>query len=385
MSIDTFIEYNFSPIIGLIFQVLFLVYNKNFSKKERNVFSITIILEIIELVTYNIEFYYSSLSTPSIWRIIFSICGYIVRPALVYPFVYLLRENMKLKMAKVKFWDLIPLAVVIVIQFLAFGTKLVFYFDENNIFHRGPLGYVSHVVTVLYLIEAGVELVVTKTSNRKINVSMFLIVLLFVSLAMVFESAFNIRSLGISAGVFSIVFFMFSLQETNLNMLTNKLKEISEVDFLTQIPNRYAGEQRIQEEMKNKKNGAFLILDIDNFKFINDSYGHSIGDEAIKKIAKALASTFGEKEDVIMRLGGDEFAIFSTRLVEHDEIKTAIDALFDKVDMIRLTSDEKYRIHVSVGLSFYDGKAENSFDNLYKDADAKLYLSKKQDGNYVTF
>ena len=382
MNVDLFIEYNFAPIIGLIFQLVILMYGKTFNKREKIIFYLALVLQVFELLAYNFEFYFSSLDKPTTWRILFSVIGYIVRPALVYPFIFLLRNGSNKFSSKLFYLDLIPLVLVVIIQQFAFFTKWVFYFDESNSFHRGPLGYISQIVTILYMVEAGVQVVLTKVLNRKFNVGLIIVLLAYVVFAMIFESIFSIRSLGISAGVFSIVFFMFSLQTNYLNDLSYKLKITSEVDALSQISNRYSGEKQIDSLVSKRAPGVFIVLDIDKFKYINDTYGHAIGDEAIIKVAAALRKSFGD-EDVVMRLGGDEFAIYSTRTVDEIKEKEIISNLFKQIDDIRLSCDNDFRIHISAGVVQYDGEEETSFDTLYRLADVKLYKAKKIEGNHA--
>lgn len=86
MTIEQFIEYNFRPIIGLVFQVMILSFSKGFSKVERRFFAITLILEVLEVSSYNLEFHFSEFSTPSVRRVFFSAAGYVMRPALYLSF-----------------------------------------------------------------------------------------------------------------------------------------------------------------------------------------------------------------------------------------------------------------------------------------------------------
>ncbi len=385
MTIDQFLEYNFGPIIGLVFQIMILLLSKSFSKTERRVFIVTVILEVLEIVSYNAEFYFSELSTPSMWRVFFSVVGYIVRPALVYPFIYLLRCETKLKGNKWFFLDLIPLAFVFVIQMFAFGTDWVFSYDAGNHFHRGPLGYVSMIVTILYLAEASFNVILAKVLDHKVGVSLIVLVLGYVIFAMVFESIYDIRSLGISAAVFSIVYFMFALQTNHLDAATRELKALSETDSLSQLSNRYYGEKMIDEALANKKAGLFAIVDLDDFKSINDTYGHMAGDEAIMKVAKVLKENL-RKDDVIMRLGGDEFAVYSTHVRGKEDAESSVQALFKLVNEIQLEGvGNKFTIRASVGVSYYDGVSDSSFDTLYHEADKKLYEAKDKGGNVICY
>ena len=384
MEVKTFIEYNFAPIIGLIFQLAILLFSNNFSKKEKVIFYVTLALEVLEITSYNIELYFSELSTPSVWRIIFSIAGYILRPALIYPFIVLLRPETNPKYRKLWLLDLLPFVFCVIVEQLAYSTHLVFWFSDSNTFHRGPLGYVSQIVTILYMVEAGVLMIASKVINKKVNISLVIIVMLYVVLAMVFESYYDIKSLGISAGVFSIIFFMFSLQANHTNELTDKLKELSEIDGLSKLSNRYAGEMIIDKSINERKAGIFAVLDIDKFKTINDTYGHLIGDEAIIKLSKVLKDSFS-KDDIVMRLGGDEFAIYSTRFKNYEEAKDTINNLFNEIDKIRLSTDDTYRMTISMGLVIYNGEDYSTFDILYRNADTKLYKAKKTKGNFVEY
>lgn len=379
MTLELFIEYNFAPIIGLIFQIVILIFSKNFSKRDKLIFVIAIILEVIELLAYNLEYIYSSYDYKTNERIFYSIIGYIVRPAMVYPFILLLADNTFFKNKKYRYLDLIPLVIVIIIQQFAWNTNLVFYFTDDNHYKRGILGGVSEYVTIFYLLETAILMIIAKVSNRKFNSLLMIVIFLYIVFSIVFESIFSIRSLGISACVFSIVFFMFALQTNYLNDVTTKLTIISEIDSLSKLYNRYSGERKIDKLAKTDKPGVFAIIDIDKFKTINDTYGHSIGDEAIIKIAKVLKETV-PPDDIVMRLGGDEFAIYSTHIDEiHEE--TSINILFDRIDQIRLSADKDYRVTISVGISRHDENS-TSFDKLYKEADVKLYEAKKHFGNY---
>ncbi len=381
MTTSLFLEYNFAPIFGLIFQIMILLCFHNFSKKEKYVFIATLILEILEITSYNIEYYYAELPYRTIWRYIYSVIGYITRPALVYPFVVLLRDEKHPILKKLKYFDLIPLVFVIIIEQFAYFTKWVFWFDENNIFHRGPLGYISQVITIIYMVVAIFEVFISKRNSKKIYVSLVSVVILYVGSAMIVESITSIRSLGISSAVYSIIFFMFTLLANNLNEARSKLKVLSEIDSLTQISNRYYGEKIINELLARKVPGTFAILDIDKFKNINDTYGHTSGDEAICKVAKVLKDN-SNKDDIIMRLGGDEFALYSTTILDEKEMVEIINKFFDGFNNIQLSNVKDYRIEVSIGMVKFDGTNFKDFNEIYRKADNNLYLAKKHPGNY---
>ncbi len=387
MDIKTFLTYNLAPIAGLVFQLMILLLGKNFNKKEKIVFYVVLILEIAEIVCYDIELYYQKLTYPTIERTILSIAGYILRPMLIYPIVLLLKQDTKLKDSKLAYLDLIPLAIVIIVQQFVFFTDWVFYIDANGRWSGGTLhlNLVSPIVCYLYMAEIFVLIAMAKANDRKIGISLVIVLVIYSALSIAFESEFNIAGLGITGGVFSIVFLMFAIQMNRLNAMKDQLKVLSEIDGLSQINNRYYGEKLIDEAISNKKAGFFALVDLDDFKKINDTYGHMAGDEAIKKSAHAMKS-FAQEGDVVMRLGGDEFAIYTSRIKTIEEFAKKADELFSQVKDIHIdASGGKVTIEASVGVAYYDGVSETTFDSLYHEADKKLYEAKTQKGNSIRY
>jgi diguanylate cyclase (GGDEF)-like protein len=383
MTIEEFLTYNLAPIAGMVFQFIILLLGKSFTKLEKRVFILTLCLETVEIVSYNIEFALQSLDHPTTWRILFSMIGYMCRPALIYPFIYLLRRDTRFKDCPYFYLDLIPLALVVISQQFAFFTDWVFWFDEFNHWHSGTLrlNWLSYIACYLYLAETVFFIFATKMHNRKVSVALIVVLVAYAASAMAFETEFDIKSLGLTAAVFSIVFFIFSIQANHLNSATIELKRLSEVDSLSQLSNRYYGEKEIDRLVEQKKPGIFAIIDLDNFKHINDTYGHMTGDEAIVKVSQALKDGLA-KDDVVMRLGGDEFAVYSLHALNAEEAKASINLLLDSLSSIKLSSDPNYKVEASVGIASYDGLTPSSFDELYKIADANLYEAKKHSGNY---
>ena len=382
MTIEQFIEYNFAPFIGLVFQLVFLLFEKTLSKRERYIYIGAFVLEALELISYNLEYVYSEMDHITTWRYFFSIAGYILRPAMVYPFILLMRDDSTTKLKSLKYLDLIPFVYIFIIYQTPYVSlanpdfNLVFRFIEGNHFERGVLGYSSQVVTILYIVELSFLILERKFIDKKANMGIIFVVLLYIVSAMVLESIFSIRSLGISSCVFSVIFFMFSNQSNYLRYVMGKLKRTSEIDSLSQLYNRYAGEKKINEYLNSNVYGTFIILDVDKFKYINDTYGHSIGDEAIQKVSQALKDIFSQEDDIVMRLGGDEFAVYSPHINENN-LKEVELRFISRIDEIRLSADMNHHISCSFGCTVYDSNVQSNFDTLYKDADKYLYLMKK--------
>ncbi|WP_294429475.1 GGDEF domain-containing protein [uncultured Treponema sp.] len=152
---------------------------------------------------------------------------------------------------------------------------------------------------------------------------------------------------------------------------TQSLLKKAEYDSLTGILNRRAYEEICENSAKEKMCMALLLIDIDNFKHINDTYGHDGGDIALKKLALILKDTF-RNGDYVARIGGDEFAVILTNFRPE-----GFKIVSDKVEFIneRLAHIEGLEnVSVSVGMAY----SPNGFsESLYKQADKALYAVKE--------
>lgn len=161
-----------------------------------------------------------------------------------------------------------------------------------------------------------------------------------------------------------------------------QIKKLSEIDGLTGIANRYAGQRRIVDLLKNHRPGVFVLFDCDHFKLVNDNHGHDVGDELIKALANTMKATFPDQ--ITMRLGGDEFAFFLQGYYSKDLLKNQIDRLIEGIKTIKLEAIPDYKVSISGGAAFYDGESDETFEQLYKEADKRLYTSKQYRNFSVT-
>ena len=160
-------------------------------------------------------------------------------------------------------------------------------------------------------------------------------------------------------------------------------KELAMKDHLTGLLNRMATEQLVDSYIKNGgSRGAMFIIDIDDFKRINDTSGHRVGDVVLKKISSGIKSLF-RANDIIGRLGGDEFVLFMTNIGENYNIKKRAKDVVKIMQSQVNTLDTNLTVTGSVGISMFpkDGK---SFAELYEKADIALYRSKSYGKNIYT-
>lgn len=162
------------------------------------------------------------------------------------------------------------------------------------------------------------------------------------------------------------------------------LREKASQDSLTNLLNRGTIEQTVEEyvNVKREYDSAFMIFDIDKFKMINDSMGHSLGDFLLKQVGVQMKKVFGEA-DCLCRMGGDEFAIFIKEVRDREELLRKTEIFREKVELIPLKRDRKST--VSIGIAYVKGNGSKiSFDSIYQKADKAMYMSKSHGGNRIT-
>lgn len=150
-----------------------------------------------------------------------------------------------------------------------------------------------------------------------------------------------------------------------------RLEEESDLDALTGIYNRRGGDRRVEEclDANDDIQAVYAAMDIDDFKRINDVYGHAAGDTAIQELVARLKEAFPENS-VLIRNGGDEFQAF---IYGDDpaEIEKQIVSFTDETFYVDL-SYHRFHFHISCGYAFYPGQAR-TMDDLYHKADIALY------------
>lgn len=169
-----------------------------------------------------------------------------------------------------------------------------------------------------------------------------------------------------------------------LEDITNQ-KE-AEVDLLTQILTRSATTNSILSKLssiKEDESSVFIILDVDYFKVVNDTYGHPVGDETLKKVAEVIKEMFKES-DIIGRFGGDEFCVFRTDVISRDDVEKTVSMLCRRMKEITFDDYKNLKISCSCGIAI-SNSSQKSFEQIYRNADKALYTVKETHrGDYFT-
>ncbi len=187
--------------------------------------------------------------------------------------------------------------------------------------------------------------------------------------------------------VFVAILMVISIMNAaNYRKSNRELREQAETDLLTDLYNKVATETKIKEylanEGKNKKSIMF-VLDIDNFKKINDTMGHAFGDEVLSTLGHQLKSEF-RINDIIGRTGGDEFIIFLKDLKDDAALKRESERVATFFKNFKVGEYTKYSATASIGAVEIPNDG-TEFESLYKSADKALYLAKKRGKNQMAF
>ncbi|MEG2084773.1 MAG: EAL domain-containing protein, partial [Clostridia bacterium] len=162
----------------------------------------------------------------------------------------------------------------------------------------------------------------------------------------------------------------------------NTMAEQAKTDLMTGLTNRASAEEMITHRLKNTENiCTMMMLDIDNFKKINDTQGHDYGDKVICAVADKLRATF-RKKDLIARMGGDEFAVFIDDIPRLDIVESKAQQLCKAINEIVIDGEET-NITCSVGIAHSSAELDQ-FELLYQNADKALYNSKCHGRNTIS-
>lgn len=154
-------------------------------------------------------------------------------------------------------------------------------------------------------------------------------------------------------------------------------------DFLTGLPNRLDFEESLQKEIDAGHQGSLVMFDVDDFKSINDSLGHSFGDEILKQIADRLRLT--EDENIyVARMGGDEFFVLLRNLTAEEAIISCIEDMYERISApFHLHGIVEY-LNFSMGVTIYP-RDNNNIDQLMMNVDTAMYHVKRNGKNNYQF
>ena len=167
----------------------------------------------------------------------------------------------------------------------------------------------------------------------------------------------------------------------------SRLKHLAHFDSLTNLPNRFLFHDRLRQAMNRSERvddkTAVFFIDLDDFKKVNDTYGHDAGDTVLKNVAKRLKEAMRDT-DTVARLAGDEFTVIAEQIKDVDDIQTIANKITAAIKSPITHRDTVIRINASIGISVYPDHGRNEKD-LLKHADMAMYQVKKEGKNSVAY
>lgn len=258
---------------------------------------------------------------------------------------------------------LINLGIIIT----SYSSNLVFSISNDNVFTRGPHHYLVVITSFLILVITTYQIVRYKDQIRKKD---FMPLLMF----------------AIPPLVSSIVLLIFN----DINLIWNSLiisqlliyiyiqSKITSTDFLTGLYNRREYEMTVKDlSMVKNKHVVIsgIMVDINDFKDINDRFGHRVGDEVLIATAKLLKSAV-RKQDYVFRIGGDEFLVIITS-DEKDAVNQVTNRIEEVLKQYNQNSPYSFTLSFSLGTGIYDDKTYVDIPSFFEHLDLMMYDDKK--------
>ena len=293
-----------------------------------------------------------------------------------------------------KYLPLLAITLVILIGVLS----LAFPLQVPLMIHERDFTLFSKFLKVtsgLMMYLAAIKLYLSQRNSKKIEDLLFLLQCLLLGTAsLLFAKSHPWDQLWWSWHFMRLFAYLIVLWIVvqNVKEMLEEIHQLAFYDSLTGLANRSLLIDRLQiallQSSRNQQFGAVIFIDIDNFKTINDTLGHALGDILLQRVANRLKDSVREV-DTVARIGGDEFAIFVENLSQIEETAvTNISHISEKI-LINLTQEyilgmQSYLSTASIGVNLFKGN-EISIDELINRADMAMYKAKSLGRNRIRF
>lgn len=278
------------------------------------------------------------------------------------------------------------LQYIVVVVIMASGIAIV-TFDQLVTTNITPVLLISIITGTIFLIRPITSFILFATSYMTYY---YLIALTITNQQILLSNRVNgITAIGIGF-LLSLILWHYNYinitQKRCIEMQQKKLEQMAYYDSLTDLPNRRLYEKLIKQEISLMQRygheTVLIILDIDNFKKINDTYGHPVGDDILRQVADLLKSNVRDS-DTVFRFGGEEFIILMPQ--------TSLEGGYAFADRLRkLIMDKTFsigpitvQITSSFGITSMDDTNSQNLEGYYHLADRALYLAKQRGKNRV--
>jgi diguanylate cyclase (GGDEF)-like protein len=280
-----------------------------------------------------------------------------------------LYEDLKLyhsrkRVKKIYTYAFIPAVVMAFIAVVNIFVPIIFTIDQNNVYSRLPFSYVYYLVDFGYVVFS--IYILRKYEKQYGKVRFFP---LYLMVGPIFLGCF------LQAVFYGISLIWVSLAVGLTAMYMALQNEFSYLDKLTGLYNRAYLDYILENAVKDKKvNLGGIMIDVDYFKNINDSFGHSVGDEALIDVARVL--TFAKPDKgIAIRFAGDEFMIL-IRGTSEKELDRIAGNIREETNIFNEAEQRQYKLSLSVGYAIMDAE-KGTVDQFLKSMDDNMYQEKE--------
>mgnify|MGYP002852633760 CR=1 FL=1 len=280
----------------------------------------------------------------------------------IYTDLKLYKSRSRIK--KIYRYVAIPGTILIIAALVNMFYPIVFYIDEANVYHRLPFSYVYYIVETAYIIYE--VIVVRKYEARYGKIRFFPI--FFMIGPIVVGCLLQALFYGVS-----LIWVSLAIGLTSIYM--SMQNEFSYLDTLTGLYNRAYLDYLLENYAKDSGSSfGGIMIDIDYFKKINDTYGHSVGDEALIDVARVIRLGKPDKA-VAVRFAGDEFILIEKGSNEA-HLRKVIEDIRNEVKVFNENEGRQYQLSLSMGCALYDHNKDN-VDSFFRKIDDNMYEEKK--------
>ncbi len=254
----------------------------------------------------------------------------------------------------------------LVILLFSLRFNLYYYIDANNIYHRGVLYPLSIFYTVAQMLAS---FLITIFNRKYIDKKLFYPILIFPIpsyIGVFLQTVFYGYSFALNGVALSLLIVFLFIQNHNMY-----------IDYLTGVYNRKMLEIYLNKKVHASLDGgsfSAIMIDLDNFKNINDNHGHLIGDKALISAANLFRSCI-DSQEMLARYGGDEFIIV---LNTYDEktLVSIVEKIKDVIQKFNQSKTREYTLGISMGYAVYDRELYPNAEQFIKHIDRMMYRNK---------
>ena len=250
---------------------------------------------------------------------------------------------------------------------LSLAGDYIFYIDSNNMYHRGQYFLMSGVISYFLMFITVLYTIISRYKLKKTDFWALIVFPIPTMTAGLVQIGYSRLTLIWPSMVLSLLIIYIYIQ----SRLTN-------TDALTGVYNRREYEYRLSYRLVQKAQNKVIsgiMIDINNFKRINDNYCHRVGDVALVQLVEILRNSV-RKDDFIARIGGDEFVIIIESQSE-SILHEVVARISKNLVIFNSNAEHEYQLAISMGIGVYDEQKYDSFQDFFEELDHRMYESKK--------